>query len=54
METVAAGYGAVFLAVVFYVAWLARRQSRLAQQYESLRVQLQRRAEAFEGHSRAA
>ena len=54
MGTLAAGYGAVCLAVVIYVAWLGHRQRRLAQEYESLRDELQARSGAGEPLSRTA
>ncbi|MCL4202592.1 MAG: hypothetical protein KJ000_08860 [Pirellulaceae bacterium] len=54
MGTLAAGYGAVCLAVVIYVAWLGHRHRRLAQQYESLRDGLPMRSVAGETQSRAA
>jgi hypothetical protein len=54
MGTLAAGYGVVCLAIVFYVAWLGHRQCRLVKQYESLRNELQSREDAEDVRSRAA
>ena len=54
METFAAAYGIVWLAVVLFVARMALRQRKLQRSFESLTSQLQSSQNDGESHARAA
>jgi CcmD family protein len=54
MVTFAVGYAIVWIAVVFYVGWIAQRQRRLAKRYETLQKQIEAEQGCRATASRAA
>ena len=54
METLAAAYGVVWLAVVLFVARMAIHQGKLQRSFESLGSQLQASQHDDASHARAA
>ena len=54
MATFAAGYAIVWVALVVYVGWIAKRQRRLAARYEALQKQIEANDRCDSPVSRAA